>query len=210
MSGKGFPLPQSLEANEYRDYGKMKVSTRKVPGIEKNVKFPIWTAIQECEYQNCVSACVCPYYYPQDEYRTRKCHVIMKYLKEVERLVYDNFIDDLDEYDLFRVGMHLIPLYKQLGRLKIIEMSMATSGIMEITRSGTSKAHGLFKEMRECIRTIDQTWREIGVTKSRRVNDPEMAKPVRGYYEMMEKEALREQGTAKEIKKKNSKLVRRS
>ena len=204
--GKSLPLPKSLEANEYRDYGKMKINIRKLNTLD--TKFPIWVAIQECEYEQCISATVCPYYYPQDVLKSRGCLVMKNYLKEVERLVYDNFIDDLDEYDLFRVGMHLIPLYKQLCRLKIVEMSMTMSSIIEETRSGTSKANGILKEIRECIRTIDVTWRELGVTKARREKDPEMIKPARGYYEAMESEALREQGSRS--KKKNSKLVRRT
>lgn len=184
-----------MDNGEYKEYGLMKVNQRKL----KNESFPVWTAVQDCEQENCVSANVCPYLTD----RARKCVVMMKYLKQVEKTVMDNLADGMDDFDLFKVGMQIIPLYKQLVRFKIIEMSLNSRHVSEMTKSGTTKIHSLFKEIREVIKTIDATWRDLGVGRKaqpERPNIPEGAN--RSYYEDMEKEALSEQ--------KKLKLVRRN
>jgi hypothetical protein len=181
---------------EYREYGMMKVNQRSL----KDDTFPVWTAVQDCEGSNCVSAHVCPYFSTEIE---RKCAVMMKYLKQVEKMILDNLAPDMDDFDLFRVGMQIIPLYKQLARFKIIEMSITSRGISEMTKSGTTKIHSLFKEIREVVKVIDSTWRELGVGKKGQPEKPEI--PVganRSYYENMESEALKEQKKLKLVKRK--------
>ena len=174
----------------------MKINQRKLEGES----FPVWTAVQDCEMDQCVAAHVCPYFSME---RERKCVVMMKYLKQVEKMVMENLADGMDDFDLFKVGMQLIPLYKQLVRFKIIEMSVTTRGISEMTKSGTTKIHSLFKEIRECIKSIDVTWRELGVGKKAQPEAPNIPQGAnRSYYEDMEKEALKEQ--------KKLKLVRRN
>jgi hypothetical protein len=181
---------------EYREYGMMKVNQRTL----KDETFPVWTAIQDCEGTECVSARVCPYFSTDIN---RKCVVMMKYLKQVEKMTLDTFGNEMDDFDLFRVGMHLVPLYKQLARFKIIEMSVTSRGITEMTKSGTTKVNSLFKEIREVVKAIDSTWRELGVVKGKQPESPSI--PVganRSYYEQMEKEALKEQKKLKLVKRK--------
>jgi len=181
---------------EYKEYGMMKVNQRYL----KDDTFPVWTAIQDCEGTNCVSARVCPYFSAELE---RKCVVMMKYLKQVEKMTLETFGDQMDDFDLFQVGMHIVPLYKQLVRFKIIEMSITSAGITEMTKSGTTKVNSLFKEIRECVKAISSAWREIGVIKGKQPEEPQIPLGAnRSYYEQMEKEALKEQ--------KKLKLVRRS
>lgn len=185
-----------MDNGEYKEYGLMKVNQRKL----KNETFPVWTAIQDCEGESCVSANVCPYFVDS----ARKCTVMMKYLKQVEKMIIDNLAQDMDDFDLFRVGMQVIPLYKQLARFKIIEMSLTTSGISEMTKSGTTKIHSLFKEIREVVKTIDSTWRELGVGKKGQPEAPQIpAGANRSYYENMEKEALTEQKKLKLVRRNN-------
>lgn len=203
---------------DYREWGLMRTTQKKY----NDLSFPVWSAVQECEQKQCISACVCPYMGPEglvvvgpprlDGMPNRaKCQVQLKYLKQVEQVITRRKDLELDEFDWFKVGMHIIPLYKQLCRFKIIEMSIHTSDISEMTKTGTTKVHSIFKEIRECLKSIDLAWKELDInSKKAKSLEPEFVEPKKGYYEMMEKEALREQGTAKEIKKKNSKLVRRS
>lgn len=184
------------KGNEYRDYGLMKINQRYL----KNDTFPVWTAIQECEGHSCVSAAICPYFYPETEHE-RKCVVQMKYLKEVEKMILENLAEDMDDFELFRIGMQIIPLYKQLARFKILEMSIGSSEIPEMTKSGTTKIHSLFKEIREVIKSIDAAWREIRVAKEKRPEVSNLIPTERGYYERMEKDALKEQQKLKIVKR---------
>jgi hypothetical protein len=185
-----------MENAEYREYGMMKVNRRKY----KEDTFPVWTAVQDCEMEDCISAHVCPYF---SEERERKCVVMMKYLKQVEKMILDNLAPDMDDFDLFRVGMQVIPLYKQLARFKIIEMSITSQNIPEMTKSGTTKINSLFKEIREVIKTIDSTWRELGVGKKTQPEVKDLIPTERGYYEKMEKDALKEQNKLKLVRRQN-------
>jgi hypothetical protein len=214
-------MPRNYGINEqydFREWGLMRTTQKKY----NDLSFPVWSAVQDCEQQECVSVEVCPYMGPEGlvmmgqprkdgQPNRSKCQVMLKYLKQVEGMVSKRKDLDLDEFDWFKVGIHIIPLYKQLCRFKIIEMSIPTAKVSEMTKQGTTKVHSIFKEIRECLKSIDLAWRELDInTKKVRKLEPDFVEPKRGYYEVMEKEALKEQGTAKETKKKNSRLVRRS
>jgi hypothetical protein len=118
-------------------------------------------------------------------------------------MILDNLAPDMDDFDLFRVGMQVIPLYKQLARFKIIEMSITSQNIPEMTKSGTTKINSLFKEIREVIKTIDSTWRELGVGKKTQPEVKDLIPTERGYYEKMEKDALKEQNKLKLVRRQN-------
>ena len=117
-------------------------------------------------------------------------------------MVLQNFGNDLTEPELYRVGMQLIPLYKQLARLKIVEMSLTTRAMVEETKGGTSKMHPVLKEIRECIRAINAEWREIGISRQKKPEDPAIPiKPAVDYYERMEKEAEKEGQSLKLVRR---------
>ena len=184
-------------------YGDMKIQ-RRIFGTEK---FPVWNAVQECEQENCVAAHVCPYQLELPNPSTsRKCLIVLKYLKEVETMVLNNFGKSMSDPDLFRVGMHLVPLYKQLARLKIIEMATASTAIAEMTKSGTTKINCIFREIRECVKAIDLSWKELGMMANRVVpGAPEIPMNAdASYYERMEKDALKEQKKLKVVRQNGS------
>jgi hypothetical protein len=188
-----------LSIPELREYGTMKVNQRNF----KQDRFAVWTAVQECEGMNCVAAHACIYRVVDPDYDRPKCTVMMKYLKQVEAMILYNFGKDLSEADLFRVGMHLIPLYKQLVRFKISEMAITSQGVAEFAKNGTTKINGVFKEIREVIRSIDAVWKELGMTANRIIpNAPDIpmsANPT--YYEQMERDALKEQRKLKIVRR---------
>lgn len=199
-----------MDMIELREYGTMKVNARRL----KDDTFPVWTAVQDCELERCVAHTMCPYYagiVDSNEKGTvanpRKCVVLMKYLKQVEKIIIENFADKMDELDRFRVGMQLIPLYKQLARFKIIEMSLSSRDIPELTKSGTTKVHSVFKEIREVIKTIDACWSELGIIarRKKRPATPEFTAE-QGYYERMETDALKEQKRLKLVRRNNGKV----
>lgn len=196
---------RTLTPYEHSCYGNMKVNAR----VFDKERFPSWNAVQECEGENCAAASVCAYFQQTPNpgnTNSRKCNVVMRYLKEVEHVILSSFGKGLTDADLFRVGMHLLPLYKQLARLKITEMTISSNSVSEMTKGGTTKIHGLFKEMRECIKAIDACWREIGFTKRENESVPQSVNmsASSSYYEDMEKDALKEQKSLKLVRKNDA------
>lgn len=177
-----------LPINEISAYGRMKLNNR---SVVEGYRFPVWTAVQECEDTLCVAHESCPEHL--EARRNRKCLVMTNYLKKAEDQAYLVLGVDATEHALYRVGTQLIPLYKQLVRLLILEMSISSRDIAESTKSGTTKIHGVFKELRDIDASIHRAWREIGVGRARQPDDPAIPlKPAKDYYETMEKEATKE------------------
>lgn len=173
-------------------FGIMRIQTH-----EKLKKtYPVWSATPNCILTQCPAYHACPY----DKEAAQKCQLILKYLRTCELMVVDNFYEQLDESQLFRIGMHLMPLYKQLVRLKIVEMGVTT--LEDIGLRGQIKIHPVLKEIRETLRAIDQQWTLLGLDE--KLKAPEIDDKGKvidlNYYDRMEKESLKEQ---------NDRLVRR-
>jgi hypothetical protein len=94
----------------------------------------------------------------------RDCPIVVSYLDNVFRMVRNRFVSGSKE-DISRVGLHLIPLYKTLIKLKILE-SVVGSPIV----CGKEKVsiHPVYKEIRETIRAIEQVWRMISSDSGRK------------------------------------------
>lgn len=187
---------------ESRAYPRMKVNSRKF----KDTIFPVWSAVQECEEESCIAFDICPI---APFMRSKCCAVIVNYLKHLEKMVYAEFGNDMSDFEFYKVGMHLIPLYKQLARLKIMEMTISSSVMVETAKSGLSKIHPVFKEIRECVRSINTEWKELGIGCARRIDAPDLPKePGEGYYEEMERSARTERNASNKLKE--LKLVKRN
>lgn len=87
---------------------------------------------------------------------TRKCLVLLGYMKSVIRMIWRNFGEELTEVQLFKVGMHILPLYKILGRLKLEEAG--TEEIVDVDNRGRKYINPIFKEIRETIKIIEFAW----------------------------------------------------
>ena len=185
-----------LPVNEIVAYGRMKLTKRTVG----DYRFPVWTAVHDCEDTLCVAHETCPE--QPEARRDRRCLVITNYLKEAERMAYCALGDNPSEFDLYRVGMQMIPLYKQLARMKILEMSISSRGIAETTKSGTTKIHGVFKALIDVDAAINRSWRDLGIGRAKKPDDPAIPiKPAIGYYEAMEKDAEKEGQTLKLVRR---------
>lgn len=171
-----------------------------------------WDATPICLGARCPVFALCHYETKQrveQEGATIKCTVMVNYLKGCIDVVMDNFGDKLDEGTMFRVGMHLIPLYKILCRLKIEELAVERG--VSVSARGMVQISPIYREMRETIKTIDAMWEKLGLTltpTSRAMpNTVDLGGGVEGsYYDKMEAEAMAEfekKGTTK------GKLVRR-
>jgi len=117
-----------------------------------------WETVKPCRGERCPAFEMCEYNAGQ-----RKCRVESVYLRAVASIIYRNYISVLDEPTLMRVGMHLMPIYQNLCRLKIAEVGIAN--MVETDAKGKSTISPIYKEMREHIKLLEQTWRSLGLTQ---------------------------------------------
>ncbi len=95
--------------------------------------------------------------------KTRKCGVQISYINAVSEMAHRCFRLQLqaDEQLLFRFGMHLIPLYKTLCKLKMEEL--AVSNPVFLTMRGDRKADPIYREIRETVKLLMTCWKDLGL-----------------------------------------------
>lgn len=123
-------------------------------GVLANGKiFFAWDAIQDCNVDLCSASDKCGYIKTGG-----KCAVQVTYLKTFFESVVNTY-DHMTETELFKVGMHLVPLYSQLCRLKIEEMG--TEQVAYFNDKGNRVINPIFKEIRETLKVIHLMWRDL-------------------------------------------------
>lgn len=149
-----------------------------------------WDITMDCTDTQCPAHSVCEYE------RAGKCKAMTLYLKGVTNVIIGNHIDELSEGQLYRVGMHLMPLYRTLIKMKIEELGVGR--IVTTDDKGKRAAHPIYKEMREQIKLIEMMWKTIGIHEvCNGVSMPDDGILSGGsYYDQMEREALREEEPA--------------
>jgi hypothetical protein len=115
-----------------------------------------WDAVRDCDGDSCPAYIRCPH--PKESY----CKMQVLYLESVLSLILSNYV--CSEPELYRIGMHLIPLYKILCRLKIEELGITT--LIYETDKGNFSSNPILKEIRETIKSIDSAWKELGLRGS--------------------------------------------
>lgn len=114
-----------------------------------------WDAVQNCHPSTCPvrDRCVTK--------KKEKCVVQMQYLETVVGSILKRY-KYLDETTLFKIGMHLLPLYSHLCRLKILEMTReSVDDITYTTPKGMIVVHPVYKEIRETLKAIHVMWRDL-------------------------------------------------
>jgi len=123
--------------------------------IRKNVRMFAWDVIPECEAENCQVYHLCKYI------KQGRCAVMVQYLKALYDCILGNY-KNLDDVSLFKIGMQLIPLYVQLAKMQLVEMSVP-SPIYE-TDKGAIVSHPIYREIRETLKTINMMWKDLEIT----------------------------------------------
>jgi hypothetical protein len=151
-----------------------------------------WDVIQKCRGVNCPAAEQCPYVGELTD--EDDCRVMKKYMRSVS-LVMFNSVKGATAAQRYQIGMHIIPLYKTLCKMKIEELGITAA--VSMTSRGTMQVNPIYKEMREIIKVIDSVWRSIGVGRTRMSTEIDFSpnKEESGnYYDAMEKEAFASMG----------------
>jgi len=134
-----------------------------------------WDAVRECDREDCNAFLMCPH--PKNSH----CTTQVLYLESVLSVILSNF--NVEEDELYRIGMHLIPLYKMLCRLKIEELGV--SSYIYTTDKGNFNAHPILREIRETIKMVESMWKDLGLDSEKKlVPNPSLSiSPKANYYD---------------------------
>lgn len=112
-----------------------------------------WDCIQDCRPDSCPIGSQCMYK------ASEKCGVQVQYLQALTDTLFTTY-RYLSEEMLFKIGMHLVPLYSQLCRQKIVEKSVGS--LCYEDAKGVTRIHPIYKEIRETMKVIVVMWKEMG------------------------------------------------
>lgn len=110
-----------------------------------------------------------------------RCGIMQNYLSSITSIIFRNYAEDLTEAQLYRIGMGLIPSYRQLCRLKIVELGL--DSVTYTTINGEPKLHPIFHAIRDQIVSIEKMWHTIGLNK---LDDLDLSKSNNAYDAMQE------------------------
>ena len=122
-----------------------------------------WDAVMECQQERCPIVDLCDYYTPdsrRNNAAVQRCLVQTTFLRSLIKMIY-NMHSELDEEQLYKIGTHLVPLYKGLARLYVQELGVDTPVITN--DRGTKSMHPVFREIREQLKAITMMWKDIGL-----------------------------------------------
>ncbi|MDY6957897.1 MAG: hypothetical protein SVK08_01935 [Halobacteriota archaeon] len=156
-------MPVVVQQTYQLAFGKMNISRGTGVIIDEfdekkaRIKLYSWDVLPLCRSDNCPAANFCHYLTGKAE--PERCWVIGKYIKHTVDVIFGNIGDRMTEAQLFRVGTGLIPLYRNLARLKIEEAGMVSPVAL---RKGMTP-QPIYKEIRATIKDIEALWKSIGI-----------------------------------------------
>lgn len=128
-------------------------------GGSKLVRFSVWNVLTPCRQEDCPIYEDCPH--EEKKKKGQACKVEEKYINTVATMVYRNFRETFTEDQFFIVGMHILPMYRNLCRFKIWEWSVRE--VMYEDEKGRRHLNPIYREIREQIKAISAQWRMLGV-----------------------------------------------
>ena len=114
-----------------------------------------WDTIANCKLKECLVYDRCSYL------KRGKCGVQVAYVTTLTSTIMNRY-KYLDELSLFKIGTHIIPLYSQLCKMKILEMALEDVDIID--DKGRVLIHPVYKAIRETLTTITIMWRDLDMT----------------------------------------------
>ncbi len=163
--------------------------------VEGQLMYYAWDALPSCTGRFCPAFTDCSFSRKMEvadimeqrengvEMELPKCGIMRGYLTTITQVIFRNYMEDLTEAQLYRIGMGLIPMYRQLCRLQIEELGLHS--MLYTNDKGDPKIHPLNNAIREQIIAIERLWQTIGLNK---LDEVEAAK-IRNAYDRMNDEA---------------------
>jgi len=178
--------------------------------LNQDILLYSWDVIEYCDPDVCRAIVYCTYQKSTEE-RKKKCAIQDDFMRGLAAVLFRNF-PDLKEEVWFQIGLLMAPLYRVLCKLYITELGFPDTLID--SPMGGLKVNPIYKEIREQIKAIDNTWKSLGLSPVM-VPKP-TGQPIKGigeekkgsYYDMMESGAFGQEGKKTEKKRKKNKIVR--
>jgi hypothetical protein len=155
-------------------------------GSKDLMRFFVWNTITPCHEEDCPIWSTCPH----EKVEGGKCKVERGYVSSVATMAYRVFRKKFSEDQFFVVGMHILPLYRHLCRLKVWEWSVRH--VMYEDEKGKRHINPIYREIREQLKAISAQWRMLGVGRVEipEPRDPRYYPPLKDanpkpYYERM-------------------------
>ena len=130
--------------------------------VRKDVKMFAWDGIRECNGGSDTEGHnpndVCPANNLCSYVKRGKCAVQVKYLESLYSSILSSY-SYLDEAMLWKIGMQIIPLYVQLVKMQIVELSLGSPAYT--SDKGAVIMHPVYKEIRETMKTIHIMWKDL-------------------------------------------------
>jgi hypothetical protein len=136
-------------------FGDLKIYKGK---LDEDTLFYAWDAVNQCNAE------ACPMFNDCTFAKSGRCTVQANFLRSLSVMLYRNLYDSITELKLYRFGMSLMPLYKQLSKLYIEEH--ATRRVVYTDDKGVRRAEPIYKEIRDTLWAIDREWRRLGLDGS--------------------------------------------
>jgi len=136
--------------------GEMRLSRGSING---EIRLYAWDVVQDCT-PDCRAKHYCGYE-KTTETQTIKCQIQYDFVRSFVDTLFRNYKDKLDEPTMYQVGVHLIPMYRMLCKMLIDEL-----GFSEVSFRSTMagwKVYPIYKEIRDQIKSIQDTWRALGL-----------------------------------------------
>ncbi len=121
---------------------------------QKNLSLTAWDSVPKCDPLHCPVANRCKHIS-----EGKKCAVQGKYVEHFFTAVFNAFGERTDELTRFKIGVQIVPLYCNLMRMYITEMSLHDP--FYITEKGTIVTHPVYREIRETLRVLAAMWRDL-------------------------------------------------
>jgi hypothetical protein len=135
------------------------LSLNPVKGKVDGTPLTVWDAISKCSKRDCRLKDICGW--AKSKRPLDKCQVESKYITRVTNTLLTNIGSRGDEMQWQRIGLHLIPLYIQLIKMKMIALVVD----IEATTKQGPKIHPIFREIREILKAIRSERDSIGIDK---------------------------------------------
>ncbi len=122
-------------------------------GMVRDMTLFGWDSVEQCSDTKCKLYNECGFI------KQGACGVQVKYLEAFMSTVLTNYTH-LDNMCLYQIGMHLLPLYSQLCKMKLVEKGLKGQVMVE-TRKGGLTVHPIYKEIRSTMLAINGEWRRL-------------------------------------------------
>lgn len=136
-------------------YKEQLFTTAITKGSYEGVTLAMWDVCDLCSADDCPIHDKC--HYIKDE--NKKCQVQTKYISQVFNTLVQQNREYLSDPMMTRMGFELIPLFSHLIKFKIEEAGMRKRVYFD--DKGNMKINPVYREIRDIIRTIEMTYRNI-------------------------------------------------